>query len=45
MRPAESDYLFFVSDNQGRHRFAASAAEHARNVAAYRQSVSQGRRR
>lgn len=36
MHPAHTDYFFFVSDNQGRHRFAATAAEHARNVARYR---------
>ena len=39
MHPAQSDYLFFVSDAQGHHRFARTAAEHARNVAAYRRAV------
>jgi UPF0755 protein len=40
MRPAQSDFLFFVSDNQGHHRFARTAAEHARNVAAYRRATN-----
>ena len=39
MHPAQSDYLFFVSDNHGHHRFAKTAAEHARNVAAYRRAT------
>lgn len=41
MNPATTDYLFFVSDNNGHHRFANSAAEHDRNVAAYRKAVQQ----
>jgi UPF0755 protein len=36
MHPAQSNYLYFVSDNNGHHRFAATAEEHARNVALYR---------
>ena len=36
MHPASTDFLYFVSDNNGHHRFAQSAAEHDRNVAAYR---------
>ena len=43
MHPASSDYLYFVSDNQGHHRFARSEREHAGNVAAYRRAVGQGR--
>ena len=42
MHPAHTDYYFFVSDNQGRHRFAATAAEHARNVARYRRNQARG---
>lgn len=38
LHPAHTDYLFFVSDNEGHHRFARTAAEHARNVAAYRRA-------
>jgi len=40
LHPARTDYLYFVSDNQGHHRFARTAAEHARNVAAYRRATS-----
>lgn len=40
MHPAESQFLYFVSDNYGHHRFAQSAAEHDRNVAAYRKAAA-----
>ncbi len=40
MHPASTDYLYFVSDNQGHHRFARTVAEHAANVAAYRRAVA-----
>jgi len=40
MHPIESDILFFVSDNNGHHRFSRSAAEHEKNVAAYRKAVA-----
>jgi len=43
MHPAASDYLYFVSDNNGHHRFSRSAQEHERNVAAYRRAVAQAR--
>lgn len=33
LRPAEVDYLYFVSRNDGSHVFAKSLAEHNRNVA------------
>ncbi len=36
MHPADTDYLYFVSDNQGHHRFAKTLEEHSRNVASYR---------
>ena len=36
LSPPESKYLFFVSNTQGGHFFAATSAEHARNVARYR---------
>ncbi|MGH9787143.1 MAG: endolytic transglycosylase MltG, partial [Candidatus Acidiferrales bacterium] len=36
LNPPKSDYLFFVSNNQGGHHFAATAAEHSRNVARFR---------
>lgn len=41
MHPAATEYLFFVSDNQGHHRFSSTPEEHARNVAAYRRAVAQ----
>jgi UPF0755 protein len=31
-RPADVDYLYFVSKNDGTHVFASSLAEHNRNV-------------
>jgi UPF0755 protein len=40
MHPAHTDYLYFVSDNNGHHRFARDLEEHARNVAAYRRAVA-----
>jgi len=43
MHPADTDYFYFVSDNQGHHRFAHTQQEHASNVAAYRRAVGQGR--
>ena len=39
MHPATSDYLYFVSDGSGHHRFARTLDEHNRNVAAYRRAV------
>lgn len=36
LKPPKSDYLFFVSNLQGGHHFAVSAAEHSRNVARFR---------
>jgi UPF0755 protein len=41
MHPAQTEYLFFVSDNQGHHRFARTDAEHVANVQAYRRAVAQ----
>ncbi len=42
LHPTQTDYLYFVAagaDPQGRSRFAATLAEHERNVAAYRAAV------
>ena len=39
MRPAGHDYLYFVSDGKGHHRFARSLEEHNRNVVAFRRAV------
>lgn len=38
IHPAQTDYLFFVSDAQGHSRFAASLKEHNQNVTAYRKA-------
>jgi len=43
LRPAQTDYYYFVSDNQGHHRFAATAQEHSRNVARYRRDLARSR--
>ncbi len=40
MHPADSGYLYFVSDNNGHHRFSRTLEEHARNVASYRKAVA-----
>lgn len=39
MNPAKTEYFYFVSDAQGHHRFAVTAAEHTRNVGAYRRAT------
>ena len=36
LQPESTDYVFFVADGTGGHRFAKTNAEHQRNVAAYR---------
>lgn len=40
MSPSTTNYLYFVSDNQGHHRFSTTIQEHDRNVAAYRRAVA-----
>ena len=40
LHPATTEYMFFVSNNQGHHRFARTEQEHAVNVAAYRRAVA-----
>jgi len=40
MHPAQTEFLYFVSDNNGHHRFARDSGEHARNVAAYRKAAA-----
>jgi UPF0755 protein len=42
-QPATSHFLYFVSDNNGHHRFARTMEEHSRNVAAYRHAVAASR--
>jgi UPF0755 protein len=43
LHPAVTDFLFFVSDGNGHHRFAHTLEEHSRNVAAYRRTLAAGR--
>jgi UPF0755 protein len=40
MQPANTDFLYFVSDSNGHHRFARTLEEHSRNVAAYRRALA-----
>lgn len=40
MHPADTHYLYFVSDGSGHHRFSDSLEEHNRNVAALRRAVA-----
>ena len=39
LHPAQTQFLYFVSDGNGHHRFARSLEEHNRNVVAYRRSL------
>jgi UPF0755 protein len=39
LHPDNTQFLYFVSDGNGHHRFARSLEEHNRNVAAYRRSL------
>lgn len=39
LHPENTKYFYFVSDGNGHHRFAATLAEHDRNVAAYRRAL------
>jgi UPF0755 protein len=40
MHPAETRYLYFVSDGNGHHRFSGTLEEHNKNVAALRRATS-----
>jgi UPF0755 protein len=42
--PADADYLYFVSRNDGSHAFAATLDEHNRNVQKYQRDFFKGRR-
>jgi UPF0755 protein len=40
LHPAQTDYLYFVSDAAGHTRFSVGLKEHAEQVQAYRQAQS-----
>jgi len=42
LHPARTDFLYFVSDRQGHHRFARTFEQHQRNVVAYRRAQGGG---
>jgi len=39
LHPAQTDYLYFVSDANGHHRFAHTLEEHNQNINAYRRAL------
>lgn len=39
LHPAQTDYLYFVSDANGHHRFARTLEEHNQNINAYRRAL------
>jgi UPF0755 protein len=43
MHPAVTNFLFFVGDGNGHHRFARTLSEHNQNVAKLRRAVAAGR--
>jgi UPF0755 protein len=42
LQPAQTDYLYFVANDQGGHFFSRTLAEHNRNVARYRRLLESG---
>jgi UPF0755 protein len=44
LHPASSDYYYFVSDNNGHHRFARTLSEHSHNVVLYRRALAAANR-
>jgi UPF0755 protein len=40
LQPAKTDYIYFVANTHGGHFFAATLAEHNRNVLKYRRLLS-----
>jgi UPF0755 protein len=45
VHPADTNYLYFVSKNDGSHVFAATLAEHAKNVKRYQVDFFKPKRR
>jgi len=43
MKPARTDYLYFVADAQGHSRFSVDLKEHAQQVQEYRQAEKGGK--
>ena len=43
LEPAESDYLYFVSRNDGSHQFSRTLSEHNRAVRTYQKGGGSGR--
>jgi len=44
LNPAETDYLYFVADGEGGHRFARTLREHNRNINEYRRLLREQKR-
>lgn len=44
IRPATTDYLYFVSDNRGGHVFSETLSQHLRAVGAYRRALRSQKR-
>ena len=40
LNPANTDYLYFVADGLGGHRFAKTLDEHNNNVRKYRETIA-----
>lgn len=43
VNPKQTDYIYFVADGNGRHKFASNYKSHLKNVAIYRKLIKQRR--